>query len=99
MGISEVRRQEVCATTLPSGHQLYHSKANNGQAGVGFHINRKRKDHIGRVNNISPRVSELVLSIIKLETEGSAKACTNNIILKRKQKYGQIWVGIEKRKS
>ena len=41
IGISEVRRPEECFTTLQSGHLLYHSKSNNGQAGVGFLINRK----------------------------------------------------------
>ena len=50
-------------TTLQSGHLLYHSKANNGQAGVGFLINRKWKDHIVRVNSISLRVAELVLCV------------------------------------
>ena len=57
ISISEVRRPEECFTTLQSGHLLYHSKANNGQAGVGFLINRKWKDHIVRVNNISPQSS------------------------------------------
>ena len=47
-------------TTLQSGHLLYHSKANNGQAGVGFLI-KKWKDNITRVHSISPRVAELVL--------------------------------------
>ena len=35
------------------------------EAGVGFLINRKWKDHIVRVNSISPRVPQLVLCIIK----------------------------------
>ena len=43
----------------------YHSKANNGQAGVGFLINRKRKDHIVRVNNISPIVALFGMCIPK----------------------------------
>ena len=51
--------------TLQSGHLLYHSKANNGQAGVGFLINRKWKDHIVRVTSISPWVAELVLCLTK----------------------------------
>ena len=63
IGISEVRRPEECFTTLQSGHLPYHSNANNGQAGVGFLINRKWKDHIVRVNSISHRVAELVLCI------------------------------------
>ena len=45
IGISEVKRPEECFTTLQSGHLLYQSKANNGQAGVGFLINRKWKYH------------------------------------------------------
>ena len=59
IGISEVRRPEECFTTLQSGH----SKANNGQAGVGFHINRTWKDRRVMVNSISPRVAGLVLCI------------------------------------
>ena len=39
------------------------AKANNGQAGVDFLINKKWKDNITRVNNISPRLAELVLRI------------------------------------
>ena len=65
MGISEVRRPEECFTTLQSGHLICYSKANNGQAGVGFLINRKLKDHIVSVNSISPRASEHVLCITK----------------------------------
>ena len=65
IGVTEVRRPEECFTTLQSGHLLYHSKENNGQAGVGFIINRKWKDHIMRVNSISLRVAELVLCITK----------------------------------
>ena len=65
IGIFEVRRPEECVTTLQSGHRLYHSKANNGQARIDFLINRKWKDHIVRVNSISPRVAELVLCITK----------------------------------
>ena len=65
IGIGEVRRPEECFATLQGGHLLYHSKANNGQAGVCFLINRKWKDHIVRVNSISPRVAELVLCITK----------------------------------
>ena len=64
IGIGEVRRREVCFNTINCGH-LHHSKANNGQAGVGFLINRKWKDHILRVNSISPRVAERVLCITK----------------------------------
>ena len=64
IGIPEVRRPEECFTTLQSGHLLYFSKANNGQAGV--LINRKMIDHTERVNSISPRVAELVLCVTKL---------------------------------
>ena len=63
IGLGEIRRKEEGFTTLQSGHLLYHSKANNGQAGVGFLINKKWKDNITRFNNISPRVAELVLRI------------------------------------
>ena len=44
IGIGKIRRKEEGFTTLQSGHLLYHSKANNGQAGVGFLINKKWKD-------------------------------------------------------
>ena len=56
-GIYEVTRPEGCFTILQSGHLLYHSKENNGQAGVGFIINRKWKHRLVRVNSISPRVT------------------------------------------
>ena len=51
----------------PGWYGMFHylTKPNNGQAGVGFLINRKWKDHIVRVNSISPRVAELVLCITK----------------------------------
>ena len=45
IGLGEVGRKEESFTTLPSGHLLYHSEANNGQAGVGFLINKKWKDN------------------------------------------------------
>ena len=40
------------------------TKANNGQVG-GFLITMNWKDHIVRVNSISPRVAELVLCVTK----------------------------------
>ena len=39
--LGEVRRKEESVITLQSGHLLYHSEANNGQAGVGFLVNKK----------------------------------------------------------
>ena len=63
--IFEVRSPEECFTTLQSGHLLCHSQANNGQAGAGYLIKRKWKDHILRVNSISPIIAELVLCIPK----------------------------------
>ena len=65
IGIFEVRRPEECFITLQSGHLLCHSKEINGQAGVGFLINREWKDHIVRVNSIRLRVAELLLCITK----------------------------------
>ena len=41
IGIGEVRRRDDCFTHLQSGHMLFHSTENNGQAGVGFLINKK----------------------------------------------------------
>ena len=61
--LGEVRRKEDSFTTLQSGHLLYHSEANNGQAGVGFLVNKKRNDNITRVSSGSSRVEELVLPI------------------------------------
>ena len=43
IGISGERPEE-CFTVLQSAHLLCHSKANNGQAGVGFLINSKWED-------------------------------------------------------
>ena len=77
--ISEVRRPEESFTTLQS-YLLpsLPSTANNGQAGIGFRINRKWKAHIVRVNSISPRIAEFVLCITK---RYKRKIRTNNIIL------------------
>ena len=63
IGLGEVRRKEESFTTLQSGHLLYHSEANNGQAGVGFLINKKWKDNITRVSSGSSRVAALILRI------------------------------------
>ena len=61
--LGELRRKEESFTTLPSSHLLYHSEANNGQAGVGFLVNKKWKDNITRVSSGNSRVAELVLRI------------------------------------
>ena len=58
-----VRRKEESSTTLQSGHLLYHSEANNGQAGVGFLVNNKWKHNITRVTSGNSRVAELLLRI------------------------------------
>ena len=63
IGLGEVRRKEDRFTTLQSGHLLYHSDANNEQAGVGFLVNKKWKDNITRVSPGNSRVEELVLRI------------------------------------
>ena len=63
IGLGEVRRKDESFTTLQSGHLLYHSEANNGQAGVGFLVNKKWKDNITRVSSGNSRVAELVLRI------------------------------------
>ena len=60
MGLREVRRKEESFTTL---HMLYHSEANNGQAGGGFLVNKTWKDNITRVSSGNSRVAELVLRI------------------------------------
>ena len=61
--LGEVRRKEKSFTTLQSGHLLYNSEANNGQAGVGFLVNKKWKDNITRVSSGSSRVAELTIRI------------------------------------
>ena len=48
-------------TTLQSGHLLYHSEANSGQAGTGFLVNKKWKDNITRVSSERSSVAELVV--------------------------------------
>ena len=63
IGFREVRRKEESFITLQSGHMLYHSEANNGQAGGGFLINNAWKDNITRVSSGNSRVAELVLRI------------------------------------
>ena len=42
---------------------LYHCEAKNGQAGVGFLVDKKWKDNITRVSSGNSRVAELVLCI------------------------------------
>ena len=49
--------------TIQSGHLLYHSEANNGQAGIGFPVNKIWKDNITRVSSGSSRVPELVVRV------------------------------------
>ena len=61
IGLGEVRRIEERFTTLQSGHLLYHSEANNGQAGVRFLVNKKWKDNITSVSSVNSSVAELVL--------------------------------------
>ena len=63
IGLREVRRKEESFTTFQSGHMLYHSEANNGQAGGGFLVNKTWKDNITRVSSGNSRVAELVLRI------------------------------------
>ena len=63
IGLREVRRKDESFTTLQSGHMLYHSEANNGQAGGGFLVNKTWKDNITRVSSGNSRVAELVLRI------------------------------------
>ena len=43
--------------------RLYHSEANNGQAGVGFLVNTKWKDNITGVSSGNSRVAELVICV------------------------------------
>ena len=54
----EVRRKEESFTSLQSGHLLYHSEANSGQAGIGFPTNNTT-----RVTLVNSRVKELVIRI------------------------------------
>ena len=63
ISFGEVRRRGESFTTLQSGHLLYHSEANNRQAGVGFLVNKKWKDNITRVSSGNSRVAELVQRI------------------------------------
>ena len=98
IGIGEVRRREECFITLQSGHLLYHSNANIGQAGVGFLINRKWKDHNKTMLQVyslpalyysedklhQPQSSRTCSMHNKaLQTKDSASICTNNIIFRR----------------
>ena len=57
------RKEDNFFTTIQSGHLLYHSEANNGQAGIGFLVNNKWKDNITRVSSGSSRVAELVVRV------------------------------------
>ena len=67
MGRDRVRRcpkkRGKFFTTIQSGHLQYHSEANNGQAGIGFPVNKKWKDNITTVSSGSSRVAELVVRV------------------------------------
>ena len=82
IGLGEVRRKQESFTTLQSGHLLYHSEANNGQAGVGFLVNNKWKDNITRVSCGNSRVAELVLRITDRYQLKIVRVCANNISLR-----------------
>ena len=90
IGLGEVRRKEESFTTLQSGHLLYHSEANNGQAGVGFLINKKWKYNITRVSSGSSRVAELTVSPThnrQIPTEDRSSICANDISLRDEETY------------
>ena len=83
--LGEVRRKEESFTTLQSGHLLNHSEAKNGQAGVGFLINKKWKVNITRVSSGSSRVAEPVLRITdryQLKIVQVGPICANDISLR-----------------
>ena len=83
IGLGEVRRKEESFTTLQSGHLLYHSEANNGQADVGFLVNKKWKDNITRVSSGNSRIAELVL---RIPTEDRSSICANDISIRRRDR-------------
>ena len=81
IGLGEVRRKEESFTTLQSGHLLYHSEANNGQAGVGFLINKKWKDNKSilwefQSSRTSPTHNR------QIPTEDRSSICANDISLR-----------------
>ena len=55
-GLEEVRRKNNIVT-LQSVHLLYRSEANNGQARVGFFVNKKCNNNITRVTTVNFRVA------------------------------------------
>ena len=82
-GLGEVRRKEESFTTIQSGHLLYHSEANNGQAGVGFLVNSKWKDNITRVSSGNSRVAALALRITDIyQLKIVQVICANDISLR-----------------
>ena len=81
--LGEVRRKEESFTTLQSGHLLHHSEANNGQAGVGFLINKKWKDNTTRVSSGSSRVERTSpMHNRQIPTEDRSSICANDISLR-----------------
>ena len=58
-GHEEVRIKENIVT-LQSGHLLYHYEANNGQAGVGFLINKKCNNNNYNKRNHSDFQSSII---------------------------------------
>ena len=65
----------------PNGHLLYQSEANNGQAGVGFLVNKKWKDNITIVSSGRSRVAELVHNRY-IPTEDRSSICANDISIR-----------------
>ena len=82
IGVGEVRSKEEIFTTLQSGHLLYNSEANNGQAGVGFLVKKMERQHNKNTlwefqsSRTSPTHNR------QIPTEDRSSICANDISLR-----------------
>ena len=82
MGRDRARRSPT-KITLQTSHLLYHSEANNGQAGVGFLVNMKWKYNMTRVSSGNSRVVEHSSAYNRqIPTEDRSSICANDISLR-----------------
>ena len=78
IGLGEVRRKEESFRTLQRGHLLYKSEANNGQAGVGFLVNKKWKYDLWEFQGYRTSPTHN----IPIPSEDRPSICANDISLR-----------------
>ena len=74
-------------TTIQSGHLLYHSEANNGQAGIGFPVKKMERQHNKSIlwEFQSSRTSRTRNR--QIPTEDRSSICANDISLRWRDRH------------